>query len=42
MDLRVEPELRSLKASVIGQISNHLEPEAEISDIPVFLKSGNR
>lgn len=42
VDLRIEPELRSSKASVIGQISNHLAPEAEMSDIPVFLKSGKQ
>lgn len=42
VDLRVEPELRSSKASVIGQISNHLLPEAEMSGIPVFLKSGKQ
>jgi hypothetical protein len=40
VDLRVEPELRSSKASVIGQISNHVLPGTEMSDIPVYLKAG--
>jgi hypothetical protein len=42
VDLRVEPELRSSKASLIGQISNHMAPQAEMGDIPVFLKSGKQ
>ena len=40
VDLRIEPELRSSRASVIGQISNHEAPEAEMGDIPVCLKAG--
>lgn len=40
VDLRVEPELRSSKASVVGQISNHVLPGTEMSDIPVYLKAG--
>jgi len=40
VDLRVEPELRSSKASVVGQISNHVMPGSEMSDIPVCLKAG--
>jgi hypothetical protein len=40
VDLRVEPELRSPKASVIGQISNHVLPGTEMGDIPVYLKAG--
>ena len=42
VDLRIEPELRSSKASVIGQISNHLVPEMEMGDIPVYLKAGKQ
>jgi hypothetical protein len=40
LDLRIEPELRSSRASVIGQISDHLAPENRMSDIPVCVKSG--
>jgi len=40
VDLRVEPELRSQKASVVGQISNHASPGREMSGLPVYLKAG--
>jgi hypothetical protein len=40
LDLRIEPELQSSRAAVIGQISNHLLPEIEMGNIPVYLKSG--
>lgn len=40
LDLRIEPELRSLRAAVIGQISNHTTPESRMADILVCLKSG--
>jgi hypothetical protein len=40
LDLRIEPELRSVRAAVIGQISNHTLPEHRMSDIPVCVKSG--
>jgi hypothetical protein len=40
VDLRVEPDLSSSRAAVIGQISNHLAPEAEMADVPVCLKQG--
>jgi hypothetical protein len=40
VDLRVEPDLGSSRAAVIGQISNHVAPEVEMSDIPVCLKQG--
>jgi len=42
VDLRVEPELRSSKAAVIGQISNHVAPGTEMADIPVCLKAGKQ
>jgi hypothetical protein len=42
VDLRVEPELRSSKASVVGQISNHEAPGTEMRDIPVYLKAGKQ
>jgi hypothetical protein len=40
LDLRVEPELASTRAAVIGQISNHIIPENQMENIPVYLKSG--
>ena len=40
LDLRIEPELQSSRAAVIGQISNHAVPETEMRDIPICLKSG--
>ena len=40
LDLRVEPELRSLRATVIGQISNYVSPETRMPDIQICLKSG--
>lgn len=42
VDLRVEPELRTSRAAVIGQISNHRLPGTEMGDIPVYLKSGKQ
>jgi hypothetical protein len=40
LDLRVEPELHTCRAAIIGQVSNHDLPETEMSNIPVYLKSG--
>jgi hypothetical protein len=40
LDLRVEPELHSSRAAVIGQISNHVLPGDPMSGIPVYVKSG--
>lgn len=40
LDLRVEPELSSTRAAVIGQISNHIVPSNPMENIPIFLKSG--
>jgi hypothetical protein len=40
LDLRIEPELRSARASVIGQISDHTSPEHHMSDVGICLKSG--
>ena len=40
LDLRIEPELQSSRAAVIGQISNHRIPEIEMANIPVCLRSG--
>jgi len=40
LDLRVEPELHSSRAAIIGQISSHASPEKEMGNLPVCLKSG--
>ena len=40
LDLRVEPELHTCRASIIGQVSNHDLPETEMTGVPVYLKSG--
>ena len=40
LDLRVEPVLHTCRAALIGQVSNHESPETEMTDIPVYLKSG--
>lgn len=40
LDLRIEPELHSSRAAVIGQISNHTIPDIQMAGIPVRLKSG--
>jgi len=42
VDLRIEPELKSTRAAVIGQITNHVLPEAEMRNIPVSLRAGNQ
>jgi hypothetical protein len=40
LDLRIEPELASSRAAVIGQISNHIVPNNKMDGIPICLKSG--
>jgi len=40
LDLRIEPELRSMRAAVIGQISNHIVPENRMRDVLICVKSG--
>jgi hypothetical protein len=42
LDLRIEPELQSSRAAVIGQISNHTVPETEMANIPICLRSGKQ
>ncbi|HTS64853.1 MAG TPA: hypothetical protein VMH28_22675 [Candidatus Acidoferrales bacterium] len=42
VDLRIEPELKSPRASVIGQITNHVAPEDLMSNLPVSLRSGRQ
>jgi hypothetical protein len=40
LDLRIEPELQSSRAAVIGQVSNHRIPEIEMANIPICLRLG--
>jgi hypothetical protein len=40
LDVRVEPEVSSTRAAVIGQISNHVSPDHRMENLPVYLKSG--
>lgn len=40
LDLRIEPELKTSRAAVIGQLTNAVLPESEMTNIPVVLKSG--
>jgi hypothetical protein len=40
LDLRIEPELHSSRAAVIGQVSNHELPDVQMSGVPVRLKWG--
>jgi hypothetical protein len=41
VDLRIEPELKSSRAAVIGQITNHLTPDENMSNLPVSLRLGD-
>jgi hypothetical protein len=40
VDLRIEPELKSSRAAVIGQITSHVQPAVEMGNLPVCLRSG--
>ncbi|MCX6627527.1 MAG: hypothetical protein NTW28_07860 [Candidatus Solibacter sp.] len=40
IDLRIEPELKSSRAAVVGQVTNHVLPELEMGNLPVCLRSG--
>ncbi len=40
LDVRVEPELHSSRAAVIGQISNHAVPGSRMEGVPVYVKAG--
>jgi hypothetical protein len=42
LDVRIEPDLRSSRAAVIGQVFNHALPELAMGDIPVCLRSGRQ
>ncbi len=40
VDLRIEPELKSSRAAVIGQITSHVLPAVEMGNLPVSLRAG--
>jgi len=40
LDLRLEPELHTGRAAIIGQVANHQAPETGMADLAVCLKSG--
>lgn len=40
LDVRIEPDLNSSRAALIGQVSNHASPELLMVDVPVCLKAG--
>ena len=40
VDLRIEPELKSSRTAVIGQITSHVLPAVEMENLPVCLRSG--
>jgi hypothetical protein len=42
VDLRIEPELKSSRAAVIGQITNHVEPTFDMSNLAVSLRAGKQ
>jgi hypothetical protein len=42
LDLRIEPELKSSRAAVIGQITNRALPPIEVANIAVCLKLGKQ
>jgi hypothetical protein len=42
LDLRIEPELKSSRAAVIGQITGRQAPSFEMENIPVCLKLGRQ
>src|ERR1039457_5687703 len=42
VDLRIEPELKSSRAEVIGQVTNNVVPELEMGNLPVCLRSGKQ
>jgi hypothetical protein len=40
VDLRIEPELKSARAAVIGQITSYIQPAGELENLPVCLRAG--
>ena len=41
VDVRIEPELKSSRAAVIGQITNHVTPDVDMGNLAVSLRLGN-
>ena len=42
VDVRIEPELKSQRAAVIGQITNHNLPDSQMGNLPVSLRAGKQ
>jgi hypothetical protein len=42
VDLRIEPELASSRAAMIGQIANHVEPGGEMDNLAISLRAGKQ
>jgi len=42
VDVRIEPELKSQRAAVIGQITNHVVPDSQMGNLPVCLRAGKQ
>jgi hypothetical protein len=42
LDLRIEPELKSSRAAVIGQLTNHVSPSRVMGDLALSLQAGDR
>ena len=42
VDLRIDPDARSSRATLTGQVSSHVLPNRPMRDIPVCLRSGKR
>jgi hypothetical protein len=42
LDVRIEPDLRSSRAALIGQVSNYALPELQMAGMTVYLKSGRQ
>ncbi|HEY2105810.1 MAG TPA: hypothetical protein VGH29_08495 [Candidatus Binataceae bacterium] len=40
VDVRIEPELKFPRVAVIGQITNHVQPERDMGNLPVCLRAG--
>jgi hypothetical protein len=40
VDLRIEPELKSSRAAVIGQVTNHVLPGVDMGNLQVCLRAG--
>jgi hypothetical protein len=40
VDVRIEPELKSQRAAVVGQITNHSVPDSQMGNLPIRLRAG--